>query len=335
MKGKYYFYAVLGFVFFLIMAYFSSEKNFVDDIVLDKIPDIKNEEPVFLYESPIIDVNILNIWRASGGFERDLSFGQSGLDVSVIKYYLLAKGYFVTLPIDYFDQSTVDAIKNFQLDNLILPISGEFSGVTKSIIYQDLVASYCPSKKKLINEIDFISFPISKVENIQKEYVPPDLTILSEKINTQGIICLREDAAFAYENMYEAILAQGMDIRVTSGYRRYELQEDLYNSSNQHYGAYPSLAKPGQSEHQLGVAVDIAPKSLNYTSTSKQMKYTKEYNWLIENAHLYGFVLSYPEGKEDITGYTFEPWHFRYVGVDLANLIKSSQLTPIEYLKNN
>nr|MBP9058550.1 M15 family metallopeptidase [Candidatus Paceibacterota bacterium] len=84
--------------------------------------------------------------------------------------------------------------------------------------------------------------------------------------------------------------------------------------------------------HQLGTTVDFSSSSLGGV-LSEKFKDTKEGLWLQANAHKYGFVMSFPSGKEEVTGYKFEPWHYRYVGVETAQEIKDSGLTPIEYLK--
>lgn len=123
------------------------------------------------------------------------------------------------------------------------------------------------------------------------------------------------------------------EIIAFSGFRSYNYQNRLYNSSVEKNGeeyAQRYSAKPGHSEHQTGLAFDLGG----------QMKYwlemefadTQEGIWLSENAHRFGFILRYPKGKEDITGYAYEPWHFRYVGREHAERIYSEGLTLEEYL---
>ncbi|NLA46732.1 MAG: M15 family metallopeptidase, partial [Firmicutes bacterium] len=89
-------------------------------------------------------------------------------------------------------------------------------------------------------------------------------------------------------------------------------------------------ARPGQSEHQLGTTVDFGGTSADWTTGFAN---TKQGKWLLNNAHLYGFALSYPEGKESVTGYIYEPWHFRYIGVAVAKEWKESGLVLCEFLK--
>jgi D-alanyl-D-alanine carboxypeptidase len=108
--------------------------------------------------------------------------------------------------------------------------------------------------------------------------------------------------------------ALGLNIWAQSGYRSYSYQKDLYDSYVNRKGkekADTSSARPGASEHQTGLALD-----LNTITTS--FKDTKEGKWVNDNCYLYGYIIRYPENKTDETGYIFEPWHIRYVGKDLA-----------------
>ncbi|MDD3663185.1 MAG: M15 family metallopeptidase, partial [Candidatus Pacebacteria bacterium] len=94
-----------------------------------------------------------------------------------------------------------------------------------------------------------------------------------------------------------------------------------------------AIAKAGYSEHQLGTTIDLSGSSIGYASTLTKFGGTPEDLWLNENAHKYGFVQSYPIGKEEVTGYMYEPWHYRYLGVEIATKIKKSGLTITEFLK--
>ncbi|MEK7105779.1 MAG: M15 family metallopeptidase, partial [Patescibacteria group bacterium] len=93
------------------------------------------------------------------------------------------------------------------------------------------------------------------------------------------------------------------------------------------------IAKPGHSEHQLGIAVDFTSPSIGNVSATGKFGDTLESKWLEENASKYGFILSYPKGKEEITGYLYEPWHYRYVGIEHAIEIANSGKTGNEYFK--
>lgn len=146
-------------------------------------------------------------------------------------------------------------------------------------------------------------------------------------------------AAAAYEEMYSAALSDGIRLTPCSGYRSYSTQKRLYyefydeyiaqgySSSEAHRLTSRRRNPPGSSEHNIGICMDIicAASSANFQNT-------KEYAWLMSNAHNYGFILRYPEDKESITGVKFEPWHWRFVGKENASAIKNSGLCLEEYL---
>lgn len=126
----------------------------------------------------------------------------------------------------------------------------------------------------------------------------------------------------------------GKDISAFSGYRSYDQQEKLYNESLELEGeeyTQKYVAKAGHSEHQTGLAYDIGGSDQNHWA-KPSFGETEEGIWLANNAHRFGFILRYPKGKEDITGYGYEPWHFRYVGVENATYIYENNLTLEEYL---
>lgn len=120
----------------------------------------------------------------------------------------------------------------------------------------------------------------------------------------------------------------GLTIKLISGYRSYDYQKNLYSNYVKKHGeaiANTFSAKPGHSEHQTGLAFDVGAIDDNYGKT-------KEGEWLAQNAHLYGFIIRYPKGKQSITGYKYEPWHIRYLGKDLATKVYQSGLCLEEYL---
>lgn len=144
---------------------------------------------------------------------------------------------------------------------------------------------------------------------------------------------MRQEAATALEAMFTAASSQGIELFAVSGYRSYSRQQVLFEAEVAKVGeeqAAQVVAVPGNSEHQSGLAMDISAKSANLGLT-EAFGNTNEGKWLAANAHKYGFILRYPLGKESITGYQFEPWHFRYVGVKAAEIIFTKQLTLEEY----
>lgn len=144
---------------------------------------------------------------------------------------------------------------------------------------------------------------------------------------------LRKEAASALETMFKDAKDSGINLNAVSGYRSYQRQEVLFDAEVGRVGreqAVQAVAVPGNSEHQTGLAMDISSDSVNNTLT-EQFESTVEGQWLKDNAHRYGFILRYPKGKETITGYQYEPWHFRFVGEKTAKLIYKKDLTLEEY----
>lgn len=130
---------------------------------------------------------------------------------------------------------------------------------------------------------------------------------------------LRYEAAVALEQMYAEASAAGVPFAIVSGFRSYDLQTSLFNNYAANYGvaaAETFSARPGHSEHQTGLAVDISeclgcPLSEAFGSMPQGL-------WARENAHRFGFIMRYDQGQQPVVGYVYEPWHFRYVGVDVA-----------------
>lgn len=136
------------------------------------------------------------------------------------------------------------------------------------------------------------------------------------------------DAQAAFNEMQAAAAKEGRSLAICSGFRSYSTQQALYQkyvSRDGKAAADRYSARAGHSEHQTGLAFDINKASSSFTSTP-------EAKWLAENCWKYGFILRYPEGKEDITGYMYESWHVRYLGKELAKSVYDSGLTLEEYL---
>ena len=141
---------------------------------------------------------------------------------------------------------------------------------------------------------------------------------------------MQSEARDAFAALVDAAAEEGYRIWAVSPYRSYDRQRSIYNSYVWSYGqrsADTYSARPGSSEHQTGLAVDVARRGYSYNT----FKGTKECAWMQEHAHEFGFILRYGEGMEYITGYIYEPWHYRYVGVEAATFIYEHDLTFEEY----
>ena len=144
---------------------------------------------------------------------------------------------------------------------------------------------------------------------------------------------MRDDAAFAALcRMFSDAKTAGVPLKVASGYRSYYDQRYIYNgyvAANGQAAADRFSARPGHSEHQSGLAYDVDNPDSN--SLLQSFGNTPAGIWLAENCHKYGFIIRYPQGKEHLTGYMYEPWHVRYLGVELATEVYESGLCLEEF----
>lgn len=139
----------------------------------------------------------------------------------------------------------------------------------------------------------------------------------------------------AFEKMAAEAKLSGFNLTAFSTYRSFEYQTTLYDRYVERDGkeaADTYSARPGYSEHQTGLAFDIGEVNFEKHWASSSFGETEAAKWIVANAHRFGFILRYPEGKEDITGYMHESWHYRYVGVDIATDIYNREITLEEYL---
>lgn len=184
-----------------------------------------------------------------------------------------------------------------------------------------------------------ITVMVNKTVKLPNGYRPNDLTRpnVSFVFGNQKLekALLRQEAATALKNMFTAAKDEGITLIAVSGYRSYETQAMLFENEVEQFGyekASMAVAYPGTSEHQTGLTMDISAASVNNALTESFGK-TAEGQWLENNAHKFGFILRYPLGKESITGYQYEPWHFRYIGVEIATEIYQNDQTLEEYYK--
>ena len=178
-----------------------------------------------------------------------------------------------------------------------------------------------------------ISVLINKNNKLSSNYIPYDLEPISLEFSCKDKL-LRHEAKIHFEKMAKKAKEDNMHIIAVSTYRSYEYQEKLYNNyvnKDGFYYAETCSARPGHSEHQTGLAVDIADLSLDYDNFES----TKEFIWMKNNSYKYGFILRYPKASFHITGFKYEPWHYRYVGIKIAKYIHDNNITLEEYKKRN
>lgn len=177
---------------------------------------------------------------------------------------------------------------------------------------------------------------VNKEHPIDETFGPPETYLLQEKYKSD--MRIKE----ATQAMFSAAEADGISLIACSGYRPYEVQQKLFNRAKARYSnlsdeeaaiaAAKSVAKPGTSEHQTGLALDIVTPS--YTNLDEGYADTDAAKWLAANAYQYGFILRYPKDKTEITQIIFEPWHYRYVGEAAAKIIFEEGLCYEEFYEN-
>lgn len=178
---------------------------------------------------------------------------------------------------------------------------------------------------------------VNKEYGLPSTYIPEDLTVPNVEFNIPYFDekkQLRKEAADSLEQLFQAAYEEeSLSLCGVSGYRSYERQNEIYTKNISLKGsAYTNKysAKPGTSEHQTGLSIDVSTASVSYC-LEEIFAETDEGKWLAQNAHRFGYIIRYPKGKEDITGYSYEPWHIRYVGTELAQHIYDNNLTLEEY----
>lgn len=178
------------------------------------------------------------------------------------------------------------------------------------------------SDYKEINEFSMTMF-VNKYNKLSSDFIPNNLVKFEKEYCSGECPMDNEEVVNAFYEMAKAIREENLTIYVNSGYRSYQDQEKLYKEYTKLYGENYDVAHAGFSEHQTGLTVDIGVKGGTF-------KGSKEETWLKSNSYKYGFILRYDSNKVKITGYN-EPWHFRYVGKDIANDIYEKGITFDEY----
>jgi LAS superfamily LD-carboxypeptidase LdcB len=185
------------------------------------------------------------------------------------------------------------------------------------------------SEIKAISRPDDVLVLCNKYNQLPKDYKPENL------VHVTGGYYLRAEADAAYKEMIRDATQNGFSFQLKSAFRSFETQQTIYNTYAAQSGraqADTYSARPGHSEHQTGLAIDITQPTGNSSLSSANFDKTPEFAWLSRNAHKYGFILRYPSDKTSVTGYMYEPWHYRYVGKEAAKHIYEQGLTLDEYV---
>lgn len=181
---------------------------------------------------------------------------------------------------------------------------------------------------------------VNKEHRLDEDYIPSNLVITDNNENNfhdfldPTLKPMIDKIVFAhFKIMQEDAEKKGFNILIDSGYRSYKYQQDIWNDSINKIGLEETkriVAPPGASEHQTGFAFDIG-YIIDGIYTDDVSENQEESKWLFDNSYKYGFIIRYPKGKEDVTGYNYEPWHYRFVGIDLAKELYENDITLEEY----
>lgn len=169
---------------------------------------------------------------------------------------------------------------------------------------------------------------VNKYYYLEEDYVP-DIVKVGSSYAYQGNK-IRQDVLDAFINMQSAAKDEDIVLIINSSYRSYADQQNVWTARKNINGiakADQYAARAGFSEHQSGLAIDIA----QFNSSEDDFENTPGFTWLTNHAHEYGFILRYPKDKENLTGYNYESWHYRYVGVEVATKVKEENITYDEY----
>ena len=238
------------------------------------------------------------------------------IDLSDTALSFISQKYFI---IDYLDRylKYYEDNKNLNYPEIITRIN---SNLDYKFYEDSNPADLSKGMYTLVNKYNYLEYNFipEDLVKVSYEYAMHDTKL--NKVALENFIKMAEDAK--KDNVYFII---------TTAYRDYNFQSILYNNYVKTDGvanADTYSARPGYSEHQFGYSFDLSNK--DYTEFN-EFEYTNEYKWLQDNAYKYGFIMRYPKGKEYITGYQFESWHYRYVGIDIATYIYENEITYEEY----
>lgn len=274
------------------------------------------------------ETGLLRKWQQSGSLRQTLGYGSAGREVALLQGMLAQDpGIYPERKVTgRFGDMTARAVVRFQGEYGI-PQTGIIDAATQKMLNDIFLGLLCPKSPAIYPE--FLMKKVSVESPLPSDYVPPSLENIAGAVRTSGVICLRTDIAPHLVQMFADAERDGVFFMVNSGYRKPEIQKYLYDFWVQTEGdeATREIAKPGLSEHQLGSTVDLTDASIGFAGTDAGFATSAGGLWLGQHAHEYGFIMSYPDAKQTVTGFKYEPWHWRYVGVVVATQLRASALT--------
>ena len=348
-KGKIILIAILAFVLFCLCClgfyiYNSIKLNIIFNNPITIVeygsvfdPDSMNLDNQYKIEYPSINTGIMGDTEytfvvKNGVFSRSFKHTIRVVDTQPPEFEVINNIIITTTPTPAFSTNINGKVKDNYDSNPKMEFVGEIND--KPGIYPiDFTASDSSGNTRVITV--YYLYKV-KPSNMSKPFRYPseygDVLLASKKFPLPKNYApgVNKEAKKQMDKMLAAIKKAGAgSISIRSAYRSYNTQASIfarYAAKDGEAEANRYSAKPGYSEHQSGLAFDIGKVDESFDKT-------KAFAWLVDHAHEYGFILRYPKNKEAITGYIYEPWHYRYLGVELATKVKESGLTLEEFLK--
>jgi len=244
----------------------------------------------------------------------------------------------IYLSILFRDEETQVQTLPAEREEQVLPISIQNATFSAVPIIKDSITSTrgFSTTTTVTYKGDNLLVLVNKTIRLPADYYPKDLININNSVTSYPGALLRKGAANKLAEMFASAKKSGHTLTVTSAYRSYASQQATFNYWVSVAGlaaASQISARAGHSQHQLGTAVDLSSTTIS-NNLSPDFGNTAEGKWLAANSYKYGYVLSYPYGKEQITGYAYEPWHFRYIGVSAAKQMNNLGWDLETYLQN-
>lgn len=289
--------------------------------------EIESRKEYILSQVLNIELNLLKEWQQNKGLKRNLGYNDYGYDVKLLQKMLALDSsiYPQKIITGKYKDLTVNAVRNFQEKYNLKP-TGIVDEITRQKINEIFLKQLCPQGLK--NYPNLLLFQIKNGFKLPIDYFPPNLVEISNNFKTAGIVCVSEEILPDLKDLINDSKKEGIDLMITSGYRSSEIQKYIFDLWFKIEGekALDTTALPGFSEHQLGTALDFTDSSIDFKPVSQDFKNSKAGKWLQKNSYKYGFVLSYPENKKEMTGFSYEPWHYRFVGKEIAEYLYKNNI---------
>ncbi|MDP1688579.1 MAG: D-alanyl-D-alanine carboxypeptidase family protein [bacterium] len=289
--------------------------------VADKLPlrISSTRGPNKLAQITAIEIGLLKKWQQSGSLKNTLAYTSEGSDVLLLQRMLSQDSeiYPEKKITGYYGDLTKKAVINFQKEYTLVQ-TGEVNTETRNKLNEIFLSHLCPAPNTIYP--DFLMQKVTSANPLPLNYSPSSLLDISDMVKTVGVICLREDVVSYVTAMFKDAKYDGVEFMISSGFRNPEIQKYLYDFWIRIAGveALDAIAKPGLSEHQLGSAVDLTDKSINFRSVDAGFENSAGGKWLKKNGYKYGFINSYPKDKKEVSGFKYEPWHWRFVGINTS-----------------